>query len=35
MLEVVGVKVSTASDPLDVLPAACDFIVVMCKNRNQ
>jgi len=32
-----GVKASTASDPLDVLPAACarkNFIVVMCKNRN-
>ena len=34
MLEVDGVKASTASDPLDVLPAARTFIAVMCKNRN-
>jgi len=32
MLEVDGVKASTASDPLDVLPAACAFIAVMVKN---
>jgi len=35
MLEVDDVKASTASDPLSVLPAACAFIAVMCKNRNR
>jgi len=35
MLEVDGVKASTTSNPLDVLPAACAFIAGMCKNRNR
>jgi len=35
MHEVDGVKVYTASDPLDVLPTPCTFIVVMCENRNR
>jgi len=35
VLEVDGVKASTASDPLDVLPAACTFIVVMCKTETE
>jgi len=35
MHEVDGVKASTASDHLDVLPAACAFAVVMSENRNR
>jgi len=35
MLEVDGVKASAASNTLDVLPAACAFIAMMCKNQNQ
>jgi len=35
MREVDGVKAYTASDPLDVLPTPCAFIVVMCENRNR
>jgi len=35
MPEADGVKASTASDPLDVLPNACAFIAVMCKYWNR
>jgi len=28
-------KASAASDPLDILPAACTFIAVMWENQNR